>query len=179
MIADDDIQVKEFIRMLAACEHRLDSYVLTLVPNWADAEDIVQQTKIKLWEQFSQYDPAKDFGSWACTIAYYETLAFRTRANRSRIIFSEAAIQRVSKEAIAFAANSSLRVRLLQKCLKKLTHWQRELLFRCCVSSESVKDVACELNRKVDATRKAILRIRHELNRCVSDASDREHEEEN
>ena len=166
----NDQRGREFVRLLAACERRLDNYVLTLVPNWADAEDVVQQTKLRLWEQFEQYDDAKDFGAWACTVAYWEVLTFRTRTTRSHLLFSQAALDRVSKEASNVVANSDSRMHLLRQCIEKLTQWQRELLLRCCVASESVRDVAVELDRKVDSTRKAILRIRRELYRCVEDA---------
>jgi RNA polymerase sigma-70 factor, ECF subfamily len=170
VIENSDQRVREFVRLLAVCERRLDNYVLTLVPNWADAEDIVQQTKLRLWEQFEQYDYAKDFGAWACTVAYWEVATFRTRASRSRVLFSQAALDRISKEALNAAIGSDSRMHLLRQCIEKLTQWQRELLLRCCVASESVKEVAIELGRKVDSTRKAILRIRRELYRCVEDA---------
>jgi len=42
--------------LLAKNERRLSQYVLALVPNWADADDLIQQTKVRLWEQFGQYD---------------------------------------------------------------------------------------------------------------------------
>jgi DNA-directed RNA polymerase specialized sigma24 family protein len=87
----NDDRAREFVRLLAACERRLDNYVLALVPNWSDAEEIVQQAKLRLWERFEQYDRSKDFGAWACTIAYYEVLTFRTRAHRSRLLLSQAA----------------------------------------------------------------------------------------
>ena len=56
-------------RLLAQYEPRLRGFILTLCPNWADAEDIAQEVKLRLWEQFDEYDPARDFGAWACTIA--------------------------------------------------------------------------------------------------------------
>ena len=87
-----------FVQLLAAHEHRLGSFVLALVPNWTDAEDIIQQTKLRLWEQFETYDPEKDFGIWACVIARYEVLAFRTRSARSRVQFSQELIDRMSGE---------------------------------------------------------------------------------
>jgi RNA polymerase sigma-70 factor, ECF subfamily len=43
--------------------------VAPLVPNVADAEDIVQQTAIALWEKFDAYDPAQPFTPWACRFA--------------------------------------------------------------------------------------------------------------
>ena len=169
MVEGNDNRVREFVRLLAECERRLDNYVLTLVPNWSDAEDIVQQAKLRLWEQFEQYDHAKDFGAWACTVAYYEVLTFR-RASRSRLLFSQTVLDRVSKEAATFAADSDLRMHLLKECIEKLTQWQRELLLRCCMAGESVKEVAVQLGRKADSIQKAVLRIRRQLFRCVEDA---------
>ena len=166
-----DSRAREFVRLLAACERRLDNYVLTLAPNWSDAEDIVQQTKLRLWEQFEEYDPAKDFGAWACTIAYYEVMTFRTRASRSRVQLSQTALDRIAKEAIHASTEVDSRMHVLRKCVDKLSQWQRELLQRCCVAGESVKAVAAELDRKVDSTRKAILRIRQQLYRCVEDSN--------
>lgn len=172
MIEDANKSARDFVQLLAACERRLDNYVLALVPNWSDAEDIVQQVKLRLWEQFDDYDRAKDFGAWACTIAYYEVLTFRTRSNRSCVRLSPLAIERVSKEAAAAAVESDSRMRLLRTCIDKLTQWQRELLFRCCMYGESTKSVAAELNRKADSVRKAVLRIRQDLYRCVEGAGD-------
>lgn len=169
MVEGNDNRVREFVRLLAECERRLDNYVLTLVPNWSDAEDIVQQAKLRLWEQFEQYDHAKDFGTWACTVAYYEVLTFR-RTSRSRLLFSQTVLDRVSKEAATFAADSDLRMHLLKECIEKLTQWQRELLLRCCMAGESVKEVAVQLGRKADSIQKAVLRIRRQLFRCVEDA---------
>jgi RNA polymerase sigma-70 factor, ECF subfamily len=42
---------------------------VALVPNVADAEDIVQQAAIALWEKFDAYDPAQPFTPWACRFA--------------------------------------------------------------------------------------------------------------
>ncbi len=156
--------------MLALCERRLTNYVLTLVPNWTDAEDIVQQTKLRLWEQFSEYDPAKDFGAWACTIAYYEVLSFRSHRGRSRIQLSQTSLDRVSNVAMQTALEMDSRLHLLNKCIEKLTQWQRELLLRCCAAGESIRDVANEYDRKVGSVRKAILRIRRDLYRCVEES---------
>lgn len=58
---DADQRGIEFIGLLAREERRLTAYVAALVPNWADVDDLLQATKLKLWEQFGSYDPAGDF----------------------------------------------------------------------------------------------------------------------
>jgi len=167
----------EFVRLLAAQEQRLGSYVATLVPNWSDADDIVQQTKTRLWEQFGTYDRQKDFGTWACVIARYEVLAFRTRTARSRVHFSQEFVDRVSDDLTKVSPEPDSRLAFLEECLKKLSQWQRDLLWRCCVAGDSTRKVASELGRQVDSTRKAVLRIRRELFRCIEGARQKEAEQ--
>ena len=166
-----------FVQLLAAHEHRLGSFVLALVPNWADAEDIIQQTKLRLWEQFETYDPAKDFGVWACVIARYEVLAFRTRSARSRVQFSQELVNRMSEELTQTAAEADGRWVFVEECLKKLTQWQRDLLWRSCVAGYSSQRVASQLGRKAEAIRQAVLRIRRKLYRCIEDAQNEEAEQ--
>ena len=54
---------REFLRLLGEHERRLRGFILALVPHWADADDIAQEVRLRLWEQFDDYDPAKDFGA--------------------------------------------------------------------------------------------------------------------
>jgi RNA polymerase sigma-70 factor (ECF subfamily) len=160
----------KFVELLAVNEHCLGSFVLALVPNWSDAEDIIQQTKLRLWEQFASYDPNKSFGIWACTIARYEVLAFRTRSARSRVQFSQDLVDLMSDELAQTVTIPDARLVFVEECLKKLTLWQRDLLWRCCVSGYSSQKVACHFGRKADAIRQALLRIRRKLYRCIEDA---------
>lgn len=164
----------EFVRLLAAHERRLTGYVVALMPNWNDAEDIIQQTKLRLWEQFDSYDPTKDFGTWACVIARYEVQTFRKRTARSHVHFSQEFIDRVSEQLAKAIEKSDARVSLLEECLRKLAEWQRDLLWRCCVAGDSTIQVAFQLGRKNEATRKALLRIRRGLYRCMEAAQRRE-----
>jgi RNA polymerase sigma-70 factor, ECF subfamily len=171
--ASDDRGAK-FVQLLAMHEHRIGSYVLALMPNWTDAEEIIQQTKLRLWEQFDAYDPTKDFGVWACVIAHYEVLTYRTRAARSRVQFSQELVDRLSGELPQIVVESDSRLPFIERCLKKLTQWQRDLLWRCCVAGDSTQKVASQLGRKAGATRQALLRIRRTLYRCIEDAQQEE-----
>lgn len=171
-----DDRAARFVQLLAAHDHRIGSYVLALIPNWNDAEEIIQQTKLRLWEQFESYDPARDFGIWACVIARYEVLTFRTRAVRSRVHFSQELVDRLSGELTQVVAESDARLTFLEQCLKKLTTWQRDLLRRCCLAKDSTQMVASKFGGKTGATRQALLRIRRKLYLCIEDARQREAE---
>lgn len=164
-----------FVQLLAAHEHRLGSFVLALVPNWSDAEDIIQETKLRLWEQFDTYNPSKDFGVWACVIARYQVLAHRTRSGRSRLQFSQEMVERLSQELSQPNTESDARLTFLQECVKKLAEWQRGLLLRCCAAQRSTsQEVATQLGRTPEAIRQAMVRIRRKLYRCIEDAERKE-----
>jgi RNA polymerase sigma-70 factor, ECF subfamily len=164
-----------FVRLLAACEQRLDAFVLALVPNWSDAQDIIQETKLRLWEQFNTYDPQKDFGTWACVIARYQVLTFHKRFARSRVQFSPALIERLSEDFEETDAETPTRLTLLQQCMNKLDEWQRTMLLRCYATDHSYsQEVASQFGRKPGAIRQALLRIRRKLYECVESAQQTE-----
>ena len=164
-----------FVQLLAAHEHRLGSFVLALVPNWSDAEDIIQETKLRLWEQFDTYDPTKDFGVWACVIARYQVLAHRTRSGRSRIQFSQGLVEQLSQELAQPDAESDQRTQFLEECVKKLAEWQRGLLLRCSAAQRyTAQEVAVQFGRTPDAIRQTLVRIRRKLYRCIEEAERKE-----
>ena len=110
-------------------------------------------------------------------IARYQVLAFRTRSARSRVLFSQELVNRMSQELTQTDAESDARSIFLEECVKKLTQWQRNLLWRCCVANYSSQEVASQLGRKADAIRQALFRIRRKLYRCIEEAQQKEAEQ--
>ena len=51
----------QFLRLFLSSERELFRYVAALVANVDDAEEIVQQTAVVLWEKFDQYDHRQPF----------------------------------------------------------------------------------------------------------------------
>ena len=64
-------------------QSRIYAYILMLVHNHNDAEDLLQETASILWEKFDEYIPEKSFAAWAVGIARNKIYNFIL------IIFSE------------------------------------------------------------------------------------------
>jgi len=165
--SDKDSRTSEFVRLLGLHEQELSGYIISLVPNWADADEIAQETKLRLWEQFENYDPAKDFGAWARTIAYFLVLAYRKRSQRASARFSQQFVDLVSHDAASLATETSSLRQTLSDCIAKLGQSARELLWACYAGKESIKDVAVRLGRSIRGTQHSIAKIRTDLQRCV------------
>jgi RNA polymerase sigma-70 factor, ECF subfamily len=161
-----DLRNRRFVESLGQHEQQLNAFVLALVPHWPDADEIVQQTRIRLWEQFDKYDPDKDFGAWARTIAYYQVLTHRKQAGRRSTLLTTVALEKLAQEAER-VGDLSTRHAALAECLERLPPSQRDLLARCYGGEESIQQLSEGLGRSFNAVRQALFRLRRALYRCV------------
>src|SRR5262249_57400719 len=113
-------RVDEFVRLLGQNQRRLFLYVMNLVPNWTDAEEVIQEANLVLWREFGQFQPGTNFLAWACKVAFHQVLAWRKRKQRDRLEFSEAFLEAVAAEASAAADVLEERSTALAGCIAKL-----------------------------------------------------------
>jgi RNA polymerase sigma-70 factor (ECF subfamily) len=158
----------EFVRLLRQHDVRLTAYVHALVPGWNDAQDVLQETSVRLWQQFDQYTPGTNFGAWACTVARYMVLAYRERSGRERLCFSQSVMDKIGAEVRrATEEHGDDRRRLLADCLTELSDSNRELLKSCYTDRTKIKDVAARLGRSTNAVYLALSRVRRCLHECI------------
>jgi len=79
---DQNAAQQRFLSLFLRSEREIFRYVAALVPNVADAEDIVQQTALALWERFAAYDPSQPFTPWACRFALNKARQWIERRQR-------------------------------------------------------------------------------------------------
>src|SRR6478752_6938860 len=99
----DDRDPVLFAAVLRESRSRIFGYLLALVQNLSDAEDLFQHTALVLWEKFDQYRPGSDFGAWATGVAHFSALNFLRRQSRRRTLFTNVVLERLAE------AQSSLR----------------------------------------------------------------------
>lgn len=160
----------EFVQLLTQHERRLEGFVLALLPNWHDAEEVVQETKVRLWQQFSEYDPTKDFGAWSRTIAYYQVLAMRRRNRGNHVLLGEEFLEKVAAKVGDMATVAIEREGAMARCLRQLSEAKRALLQRCYAGRDTIVQVALQLGRTDKSVRQELLRVRRTLHRCIDAA---------
>jgi RNA polymerase sigma-70 factor (ECF subfamily) len=163
---------KLFLRLFLKNERRLYAYILTLLPHRADADDVLQQASLVMWDKFDAGRPPDDFAAWGCRIAYFKVLDFYKQNQRSRVRFSQAMLDRLAETAVEQAATLQLdeRREALTRCIEKLTPRDRDLLGHRFAEGATTRSTAEQLGRSVDAVYKALAKIRQALFDCVSRA---------
>jgi len=79
---DQSAAQQRFLSLFLRSEREIFRYVAALVPNVSDAEDIVQQAAMALWEKFDAYDPNQPFTPWACRFALNKARQWVERRQR-------------------------------------------------------------------------------------------------
>ena len=62
----------------------LYAYILTLLPNRSEAEDILQETNLILCRKAGEYNPEGHFQGWAFNIARYQVMGHISKFKRSK-----------------------------------------------------------------------------------------------
>jgi len=160
---------KLFLRLFLQNERRLYAYILTLLPNRVDADDVLQDATLVMWDKFDEHSPPDDFAAWGCRIAYFKVLDFYKKCQRSRVKFSQAMLERVAETAIEQAGVLQLDARrdALSGCIEKLSERDRDLLARRFTSGATTLSTSEQVGRSVEAVYKALARVRRALFECV------------
>lgn len=161
---------KAFLRLFLQCERRFYGFILTLLPNRADADDVLQDASLTMWDKFEPHNPPDDFAAWGCRIAYFKVLDYCKKRQRSRLVFSEQLLERLAETVVehADALHLDERREALSGCIGKLRARDRELLARRFAAEADVVEIASAYGRSADAIYKSLAKIRQILFDCVT-----------
>ena len=65
----------EFVTQITKVQRQLHAFILSMVWNPAEAEDVLQETNLVLWEKAAEYDPSRPFLPWAMRFAQFQAMA--------------------------------------------------------------------------------------------------------
>lgn len=154
-------------RLLLQHARDIKAYILSLHPNWNEAEDILQNTFVRLCHEMEQALRCTDFRAWACTMAHFEVMTFRRRAQRSRLQFTDEFVEAAHQCAVAHRDEIDRRADALTGCLKGLSPEKQRLVDQVYRGGYSVEQVAEQQDSSIAATYKALARIRKMLHDCI------------
>ena len=166
---DSSAAQQRFLSLFLRSEREIFRYVAALVPNMTDAEDIVQQTAMSLWEKFDAYDPAQPFTPWACRFALNKTRQWIERRQRWQALLEKGLAEELAMRRQEMQPEIEQRLRHLEFCLAKLPEGQRSLVEGYYYERAGVEKLAERTGKTAAATYKMLQRIRHSLQTCMED----------
>ena len=159
-----------FLSLLMANQRRINAYILSLVPNFNDADDIMQETITVMWRKFEGFELGTDFAGWGLKVAYYCILNYRKKKGKEKLVFSDNIFQQIKEIAKQKQANTDERINYLRRCIEKLKSADQRFLKARYELNYDVKSLAVQLDRSIQYVYKHLSRIHYTLYLCIKRA---------
>lgn len=163
----EDKVVREFVERLTAGHRQLYAFIRSQVRNRDDAEELMQQTTVVLWEKYSTFRPEGDFVRWACGVARLEVLSHARNQRRLRFQLRQDLAEAIGRRLAEAAAETDTRLAFLNECIKELPLRDQELIRRHYHHEQSVKEIAAALEISESLVYKRLSHCRDLLYDCI------------
>lgn len=165
--AESNALPPEFVARLTAGQGALYSFIVSLIGGLEQANDVLQETNLKLCRKAAQYDPEQPFLRWAYVFARNEVMSWRTRQARSRLVFDDAVVTKIAALFESVDGGAERELSALEECVERLPERQRELVSARYARGEAVQDIAARLRMPENAAAALFYRLRKALATCV------------
>lgn len=165
---DDKSRLDEhFLRLLMGNQDRMYTYILSMVHNLSDADDVMQDVVTVMWRKFGDYQEGSSFLAWGITIARYLVLKFFEKNRRSRIPFSDDVAEKIASVTTSKLESYHERLEALEGCMKKLSMENQQLIKKRYYSKTPTKAIAAERGIVPHKMYRTMAKIHQMLQDCV------------
>lgn len=161
---------REFLREFMRYQHRIYRFIMSLVPDADEADDLLQQVSMTLWQRWDTFDPERsEFIHWALGVARNHVRNYiRTRArNKKHVVFDETLLEELADVRIQEEQLFEEQREALSNCLKRLSMPHRALVENFYNRTASVGDIASSYGISRRSLTRYISRIRQALMDCI------------
>ena len=109
------IENEVFARLFMQNQHALLRFIRIMTPQLADAEDILQETAVALWQKAADYNPDLPFLPWAMQFARNKIYQHR-RKNHNRLVLDNDIIETLMEEHEHVSPELETRIGSLIRC---------------------------------------------------------------
>lgn len=156
-----------FLNQFSKSQTRLYAFILMIVHNDSDADEIFQETSALLWEQFDKFEAGTSFGAWAVSIAKIKILEYLRQNKKKRTLFKPELYQELSVLAEPESSDVDHRLKALRTCFQKLDRSCRSLLSLRYQKNLSIKKIAEQKDIPAGVMYRKISKIFNMLRKCM------------
>jgi RNA polymerase sigma-70 factor (ECF subfamily) len=160
-------QAEQFAALWTAAQSTIAAFVRTLIPDYQQADEVLQRVAVTLVRKFDQYDQSRPFAAWAVGVAKYEVLYYRRERATDRHLFGDDIVEQIASRYELLAEDVDPLREALRQCVDQLkgrSHRVIELRYRRGMKSKAIAE---EMTLSAGAVRMLLCRVRETLRRCI------------
>ncbi|MEJ5260105.1 MAG: sigma-70 family RNA polymerase sigma factor [Anaerohalosphaeraceae bacterium] len=164
----DQVKPDEFLNLLMQKQMRIYAFILSVVRNFEDADDILQETVHTMWQKYEECRPIEDFVAWGIQVAYYKILEYRKKKDRTvHVDLNSGLFDQVMAASRTLDKEGEEVLEKLKRCLKQLSPRSRRFIELRYYQDLKPKQIAVLLGLSVVNVYKILSRIHSQLVQCV------------
>lgn len=163
----DQLDREQFVRLLTRHDRVIRAFLRSLLPNFTDVDEVMQEVSVTIWRKFSSLDDSSNFCRWACGIARIEVLRFWRSKARDRIVLGEDVEQLIANEGVDQLAERQEQLTALEGCVEKLPEEKKRLVLEAYSGERSMKAIADAAGKSPESIYQVLSRLRRQLLKCI------------
>jgi len=163
----DTAQTELFARLWVGAQSTLAGFVHSLVPDFQQAEEVLQRVAVTLVRKFDHFDQTRSFAAWAIGVAKYEVLYFRRERATDRHVFDDEIIDNIAQGYQRFVNHADPFREALEGCLDKLDGRAKQAIKLHYAEELTSPAVATAMRLSPGAVRMLLSRARRTLRTCI------------
>jgi RNA polymerase sigma-70 factor (ECF subfamily) len=160
-------QAEQFAALWTAAQPTITGFVRMLIPDYQQADEVLQRVAVTLVRKFDQYDQLRPFAAWAIGVAKYEVLYYRRERATDKHLFGDDVVEKIASRYETVADEGDPIREALRLCLDQLKGRSKDVIdlrYRRGMRSNAI---AAEMTLSAGAVRMLLCRVRETLRRCI------------
>lgn len=168
---DREAKNKELAVFWAQSQPTIAAFIHSLVPNFQDADDILQNVAVITVEKFEKFDRNRSFSAWSNGIAKNLILKYYSGKGKERAILDINAIEKIAhvyeEESRSIHDQKESLEKALKKCLSRLEGKWKKIVDMHYMDEFSPARIAQQLSMTRNNVFVSLHRLRLSLKQCV------------
>jgi RNA polymerase sigma-70 factor, ECF subfamily len=161
-------KIRQVTRLWTLSQPMVSAFVTSIVRDFKDRDDVLQDIAVAAFESFDSYDPERPFLPWVMGVARNQVRLYLRQAQRDRLRFHDDTVNHIAT-AISEVSNLHLhRLDALTDCLKLLEGRAEEICRLRYQNDLKPGVIAKNLGMTPNSVAKALQRIRDQLRECIN-----------
>ncbi len=157
----------QFLKLFLKHQLQLYSYIISLVPNVNDAQDIFQETTTVMWKKFPSFETGTNFIAWSTRIAHLNVLQYYRKQHNQKLVFDSDTLESVMGTMMQRIDRTHDHIDALKQCVDGLPADQKYVVKLKYEKRIPIRDIAIQVDRTASSVYKTLTRIHLRLQRRI------------
>jgi len=164
----DDDKYREFVGLIISNQAKINAFILCMIPQKQDSQDILQDTLTEMWRKYDQFEKGSNFLAWSFSIAKFKILNYRRKKKNNKLLFSDRLLKIFENESEGRFRAIESRIDRLKECVRALSSKETKLLRLRYEDDLTFREIANIYGYSHQAMCKAMANIHSRLVNCIN-----------